>query len=222
MRLTSKRVHEILSDCLPEKAFYLSNGAYLRNIHELLDALKHMDDATFNSHVSKQKNDFFFWIRDVINDPDLADKINSAKKRPEFITLIEKRLEQFDDVEHEVSYHEPLVSDGSGHKADHSPSIPEKDTIRKESDIQKSSEETDLNKSYADEITKAIDTVKSWSYDEKGQGSFRNLSYDDSNNDVPLPEKGLLKDRIGFFLGLLLGLFAGAVIGWILSTQLLY
>ncbi|MBN1157151.1 hypothetical protein JXA85_06010 [Candidatus Woesearchaeota archaeon] len=101
--LTLKKVHEILSDVPPEKAFYLKSGKYFRNLHELLDALTFMEDDVFSHHVNSEKNDFNNWIRGAVNDEMLADRIGNETERARIVEIIENRIEELENVERAFS-----------------------------------------------------------------------------------------------------------------------
>ncbi len=65
----------------PDQYFLLRNGQPLKSIAELCDALTFIDDITFEHHVNEYRNDFANWIRDVIKNPTLADKVLAANTR---------------------------------------------------------------------------------------------------------------------------------------------
>ena len=73
--------------------FHLKNGNYCKNAMELLNALKKMDDATFNHHVTSEKNDFVLWIRDIFNDKSLAAELESTNSREKTIEILSKILQ---------------------------------------------------------------------------------------------------------------------------------
>lgn len=73
----------------PKKYFWLANGSLIRNILELSDALKMMDDELYKMHVNEIKNDFTSWIRNVIKNEHLADKLDKAKSKKEMIEILE-------------------------------------------------------------------------------------------------------------------------------------
>lgn len=73
----------------PKKYFWLSNGALIRNIFELADALRIMDDNIFNSHVSEQKNDFAKWVKNSLNNDNLAQKLSKTTSKREMIESLE-------------------------------------------------------------------------------------------------------------------------------------
>jgi hypothetical protein len=59
--------------------FWVSNGAVLKNLNDLRDALNNMNDETFTHHVSDEKNDFAKWVEEVLQDSDLAKKLLKSK-----------------------------------------------------------------------------------------------------------------------------------------------
>lgn len=73
----------------PKKYFWLANGAVIRNLYELSDALKTMDDDLFARHVNDSRNDFAKWIDDVIKNRNLAERIGKAKSKREIIEILE-------------------------------------------------------------------------------------------------------------------------------------
>lgn len=73
----------------PEEYFYMHNGVVLKNLHDLIDILEVIDEATLSCHVKDNKNDFGEWIRHVFKDNALADKIKNAKTKIEMIEILE-------------------------------------------------------------------------------------------------------------------------------------
>lgn len=84
----------------PEEYFRLSNGRVLKNLNELLNALKSMDEETFEFHVNENKNDFGNWVKDVFKDEELAKSIFNFKTREDVIDAIETRLFEDEKKEH--------------------------------------------------------------------------------------------------------------------------
>ena len=70
----------------------MHNGTVIKNLYELLEGLKSMDENTFNYHVNDQKNDFCNWIMDIILDSKLAELLIRVKKRNIFIRIVEKHI----------------------------------------------------------------------------------------------------------------------------------
>jgi hypothetical protein len=73
----------------PEEYFYLHNGVVIKNLHELIDALEVMDEETFKHHVNDNRNDFSNWVKEVIKDINIAEKLNKAKTKNEMIKILE-------------------------------------------------------------------------------------------------------------------------------------
>ena len=73
----------------PENYFNLNNGGVIKDIKELLFALKEIDDKTFKSHVNEKRNDFSFWIRDVFKNDYLADRLQLAGSKDGTIKILE-------------------------------------------------------------------------------------------------------------------------------------
>lgn len=75
----TKPVGTTVTEAPIEKSFFLNDGRILRTLKDLKDALETMDDSTFYHHVTADRNDFANWVRDVFNQPELADKIAKAE-----------------------------------------------------------------------------------------------------------------------------------------------
>jgi len=93
--------------------FWLISGIPIKNLHELYHALEEMNDETYFHHVSRQKNDFSEWIKNVYHDEDLAFKLYHAKTRKEAKNAIEERIDQMVDVgdhdKNEKSFFKALI-----------------------------------------------------------------------------------------------------------------
>ena len=76
-----------------EQYFYLNNGTPLKSIAELIDQLVDMDQDLFNYHVSKKKNDFANWVRDVFGKKELARRMNMTRSPQGMLKSITKILE---------------------------------------------------------------------------------------------------------------------------------
>lgn len=80
-------------DVSSDNVFYCANGKTFKNVVELGDSLKEMDEDTFGAHVTSEKNDFATWIYDVIGDVYLADALRGIedleKTREEVLVRID-------------------------------------------------------------------------------------------------------------------------------------
>ncbi|MBI3051642.1 hypothetical protein HYY74_04235 [Candidatus Woesearchaeota archaeon] len=81
-----------LTDCSPECAFWVNNGPILKNLQELSEALRHMQDDQFVHHVNREKNDFCKWIDEVIGDHHLAAALGKARTRTATLKKVNERL----------------------------------------------------------------------------------------------------------------------------------
>ena len=77
----------------PEKEFVLNDGRRLKNLKELLEALKTMDENLFKHHVNSVRNDFANWIKYVFKKEFLAERINNAKTKDEMMKILSSELE---------------------------------------------------------------------------------------------------------------------------------
>ena len=71
-----------------EKAFILRNGQKLKDLKELKESLKYIDEETFKHHVNQERHDFSEWIHYVFKDESLARRIRNSKTRKEIIRKI--------------------------------------------------------------------------------------------------------------------------------------
>ena len=74
--------------------FYLNNGKKVKNIAELMESLKDMDQNLFSVHVNEQNNDFANWIRDVFGKKELARRINQTRYPFSMLKSIEKYIKK--------------------------------------------------------------------------------------------------------------------------------
>lgn len=81
-----------LYDCPPEQCFWVNNGAIIKNLEDLANALPDMSDETYGYHASKDKNDFQKWVCDVIGDKKLADDLSSSKNKYSALKKVRSRL----------------------------------------------------------------------------------------------------------------------------------
>jgi len=79
---------------LTEHYFYLNNGKKLKNIAELMESLKDMDQDLFSFHVNEQRNDFANWVRDVFGEKELARRISRARYPSSMLKSIEKYIQK--------------------------------------------------------------------------------------------------------------------------------
>lgn len=83
-------------DAPQEKCFWVHNGPIVKNLKELLAALKRMKKDTFRHHVNKEKNDFSRWVNEVLGDKELADELKKTRSKRGFMEKIAKEIKKME------------------------------------------------------------------------------------------------------------------------------
>jgi hypothetical protein len=86
----------LVEDVPVEKCFWINNGSVCRNIYELRDSIKALNNYYFVYHVNSNKNDFAIWIREVLGDEVLAKRLESVKDKDLFVDIISQRIKDFE------------------------------------------------------------------------------------------------------------------------------
>ena len=63
------------------KSFFLKDGTMVRNLMDLAENLDEMSEDIFRHHVSEKKDDFVVWVKNIINDVELAEKLLKSKTK---------------------------------------------------------------------------------------------------------------------------------------------
>ncbi|MBI2133882.1 hypothetical protein HYU11_04325 [Candidatus Woesearchaeota archaeon] len=92
--LNPNEARRILSRVSQVTSFWLCTNEYLRNLDELGKSLEKATDEVFRYHVNKDKNDFEKWIRDVVNDKELAREISRIKTKETLVRKIAERVSE--------------------------------------------------------------------------------------------------------------------------------
>ena len=79
---------------MEEKDFKFSNGSSVSDLNSFWQSLSEIDDSTFRYHVKGDKNDFAVWVKDVLNEKELAKKMVKAKTKDEVVSVVENRVRQ--------------------------------------------------------------------------------------------------------------------------------
>lgn len=78
-----------------ELCFWINNGPILKNLNDLKNALLKMSEGSFKYHVNKEKNDFANWVKNVLKDSVLADKLAKTKTLKSAAKAVEDRLKKY-------------------------------------------------------------------------------------------------------------------------------
>jgi len=97
--LPQQEIHPILEPkqektISPHHYFHLRNGQSLKNLRELLVALKDMPNDEFTHHVNEHKNDFANWTDHVFEKQELANNMREKFTKQEIMELIKNELEK--------------------------------------------------------------------------------------------------------------------------------
>ena len=88
----------VLSDCPQGLEFWTCHGTIVKNIYELKNTIRGLNEYAFKYHVNEdhKKNDFAEWITDVIGDDNLAHELDGILDKEEYWKIIEKRIKQLE------------------------------------------------------------------------------------------------------------------------------
>ncbi len=78
--------------------FWLCTNENLRSLNELSLSLDSADNDVFRYHVTRDRNDFEAWIREMVKDKELAREIARVKTKETLIRKIGERIEELRDV----------------------------------------------------------------------------------------------------------------------------
>jgi hypothetical protein len=88
LKRSFKKLH-MTQDAPADRHFVLKDGTRIKNLQELSDSLRMMQESVFYYHANNQRNDFSNWVREVMALHDLADNMEAAGSRQETLACIE-------------------------------------------------------------------------------------------------------------------------------------
>lgn len=97
----------ILGKTSPTDGFWLCTNENLRSLNELSESLEKADNDVFRYHVTRDRNDFEVWIREILKDKELAREIARVKTKE---TLIRKILERIEELAKVIKKHKRLLA----------------------------------------------------------------------------------------------------------------
>ena len=84
-----------LQNVSEEKTFKLAKTTIeLRNLLELAEALEIMSDNSFKHHVMPTRNDFVNWVKESVNDNELAKRLQGVTDRKQAHRIVTQRINQ--------------------------------------------------------------------------------------------------------------------------------
>ena len=90
----AKSIAIAFKQAMPENEFYLIDGRRFKDMRELAIALIDMPEDIFRYHVNDEKNDFARWICDILEDKELAKKLEDIKDKMLYADAVNKRLKK--------------------------------------------------------------------------------------------------------------------------------
>jgi len=84
-----------------EKMFYVIDGQVASDVNDLLKAINTMQENAYIYHANKQKNDFSNWLRDVLNEKEIAEKIRTSSQK-EAVKILEEHLRPKTIIQHVI------------------------------------------------------------------------------------------------------------------------
>jgi len=91
----TKKEKLIIINAKDELCFWINNGPVLKDLEDLKNALKEISEETFKYHVNKEKNDFADWVKSVLNDKMLANKLVKIKTVKTMVEAVEEGLKKY-------------------------------------------------------------------------------------------------------------------------------
>ncbi|MDC1205599.1 hypothetical protein N8083_02005 [Candidatus Pacebacteria bacterium] len=78
-----------------KSCFWTSDGKILRDLIELKDVLRQMEDSVYMHHVTKEKNDFADWVEHVLQDATCAEALRKSRKPTTARTVVVRHLRYY-------------------------------------------------------------------------------------------------------------------------------
>jgi hypothetical protein len=92
-RMKNNYMSKSLLDIVEEgKEFYCKNGKIINSLEELACCVRELEPETFLHHVNEERNDFEKWIREVVGDIILANRIKRTKRQNTMSRAITSRV----------------------------------------------------------------------------------------------------------------------------------
>jgi len=91
-RLSQLYVRRLLKDVPEEHVFRCQDGAILRNMRDLRDALINMTDEVFTYHSGNGNSEFSDWARNILADRKLANNLGESVSRMRAARIVAERV----------------------------------------------------------------------------------------------------------------------------------
>ena len=84
---------KILANVNPKYYLWVCDGQIIKNLQELSNALARMNNNVFRYHVTRDRNDFRQWVKDVLEDPVLTRKMGKYRAVRTMHKVVKRRLD---------------------------------------------------------------------------------------------------------------------------------
>jgi hypothetical protein len=81
-----------LADAPKDQTFWMHMGQEIKNLKELAKTLEDTPPKSFKMHVNENKNDFANWIKNVLEDTDLAEELYKTTDFSKTVELVKARV----------------------------------------------------------------------------------------------------------------------------------
>jgi hypothetical protein len=81
-----------LSDVEQGTEFHLVTGQSVKNIYELVGALKELSEENYSYHCNADKDDFGTWISDSLHNSMIGNILSRVKDKKKYVRIIEKAI----------------------------------------------------------------------------------------------------------------------------------
>jgi hypothetical protein len=81
-----------LAEAPKEHYFYVCDGSVVKSLVDLAFSLDSMPDGVFYFHVNDQKNDFATWVKEIIKQDDLSDRMLGVLNKIELQAMLLKYI----------------------------------------------------------------------------------------------------------------------------------
>ncbi len=90
-----KRGKKVLVIAVGDTCFWVNYGPALRDLLELRNTLREINEEQFKHHVNEIRNDFADWVGDVLEDKKTALQIKKTKTINSMLRVVEKALKDY-------------------------------------------------------------------------------------------------------------------------------
>lgn len=96
--LSYSDARKVLKRVPKEDCFWFCNNAEKRSLVDIAEELNRVDDTVFRYHVNRGKNDFESWVREKLNDKELAREISRIKTKDTLFRKIQERVDELNTI----------------------------------------------------------------------------------------------------------------------------